>query len=657
MYHSLIKTLATALFILGVGTFLTAQMPIYSFSFDEGLEGWTAEGISSSNPDSAANALWVWAPEGNPGSGAWNSGATPIGSISEGGAIFFDSDGLDNGGDQAEVAIGTGAAPSPQRGEITSPALDFSDEGSVLLSFYQYYRYFAKDDGDPDPNTLDISTPASSFEVSGDGGMTWTSFVINEDVNSNDDADPVDIVAMDISAIAAGQSDVRVKFIWDGEYYFWIIDDVQFFGDRGPDLAVTTFNNVTYFETPDILIDQDTVDLEIEFANHGSEDVTDTVMVWARILDNDLNVIFSDTGYIDGIPQGDTMIYDFNNWVPNAIPRNGSQESYVTAYNIAVKGDTVGEVVKPDDNVEARAFLVSDFTYNKIPTGQSLGGFNGGAVGDPNTFAWGNVFRMPESLTEDLQIARISFNAFINDGDLNGKSVIAYVFELADTTILQGDTLMNLNFALNGITSIDQMIQDAMIIGISTYQFKAQDDAEGGPFFVENVLDFIENENPVVLEPGKEYFVAIQYTGPANEIFHVVDQDYPVFKISSLAYFEELGNFRLFTNNGIPWNAAIGLELEIVSTAVDENPLPEQSVKIFPNPVRDILNVDIDFENPQDATIFMADAQGKILMADTKQRIQSQRLNYNLSKYPSGNYIIRVSTKEGTKTEHILLTH
>ncbi|NND06816.1 MAG: T9SS type A sorting domain-containing protein [Saprospiraceae bacterium] len=655
MYQSYLQTLATVLLTLGTIVTMSAQMPIYSYPFDEGLEGWTPEGISSSVADSSANALWVWTPTGDAGTGAYNPGTTPIASASGGGALLFDSDGLDNGG--VEEAFGTGPAPSPQRGEITSPPMDFTGESSVLLSFYQFYRYFAKDDGDPDPGTRDATTPASSFEISNDGGMTWTSFEVNDDIGSNERTGALDIVVQDISDLAAGQADVRVKFVWDGEYYYWLIDDVQLFADRGLDLAITTFNNVTYFETPDFGIVDDTLDLEVEFANHGDTDVTDTVMIWARVLDGNQTLVFSDTAYIDGIAAGDTLIHDFENWIPSQAQQNGPDNNYITAYNIEVKGDTVGEIVKPDDNVDSRAFLVSDFTYNKIPTGGSLGGFNGSAVGDLNTFAWGNVFKIPSTFTDDLQISRISFNAFINDADLAGKSVIAYVFEIADSTIQQGDTLLNLNFALNGITSIDQMIQDDMIIGIGTYLFNSDDDASGGPFFVEDVLDFTENEDPVVLEPGKEYFVAIQYTGPANEVFQVVDQEYPVFKISSLAYFEELGNFRLFTNNGIPWNAAIGLELEIVSTAVDENPLPENSVQIFPNPVRDFVTVDIDFETPSDATIFLADAQGKILMADTKQRIHSQRLSYNMTKYPSGNYIIRVATREGTKTEHILVTH
>ena len=80
MYQTYLKTISIALIMVGMSASIYGQMPIYSFSFDEGLEGWTPEGISSGNPDSSANALWVWAENGDAGSGAFNNGTTPIGS-------------------------------------------------------------------------------------------------------------------------------------------------------------------------------------------------------------------------------------------------------------------------------------------------------------------------------------------------------------------------------------------------------------------------------------------------------------------------------------------------------------------------------------------------------------------------------------------------
>jgi hypothetical protein len=104
-------------------------------------------------------------------------------------------------------------------------------------------------------------------------------------------------------------------------------------------------------------------------------------------------------------------------------------------------------------------------------------------------------------------------------------------------------------------------------------------------------------------------------------------------------------------------NAAdVGLELTI-TTAVDERPLPENSVKIFPNPASDYVRADINFETPSEVTVFLTDASGKILNIRTLKNVLSDQVYFDMTRYPSGSYIVRVATREGTKTEYIMVTH
>ncbi len=670
MYQSYLQKLTTLILIVGLAQSLVAQEPIYSYSFTDSLEGWTPEAISSSNPDSSGNALWVWTPNGNAGSGAFNNGATPIGSASGGGALLFDSDGLDNGGDQE--GFGLGPAPSPQKGEITSPVLDFSSETRVLLSFYQYYRYFAKDDGDPDPSTADFNTPASSFEISNDGGATWISFEVNQDIGPNEATRATDIIVEDISDIAAGQSEVMLKFVWDGEYYFWLIDDVQFFNERGVDLKIEAFTNINNFETPDFMLANDTADLEIAIVNVGDADVTDSVMVWTRVLDNDLNLLYSDTGYFEGIGHLDTLIYDFENWTPDLLPQNGPTQNYILAYNVRVKGDTMGEVVKPDDNVDFNGFIVRDFSARKVPGGDGIGFSGATGTGEFEDFAWGNVFVLPPNVTESLEVARVTFDCFTTDIDndpLAGKNVLVYLAELPYDSVPRPDTLLNEVVDRADINdrllerNIDDLLADG-VIGIGSYQFTQEDDESSDPFSVE-LTNFINDEEPVTLTPGNQYFAIVHYQGTANTIAQEVNQSYPMFQVSSMSYYVSRidGFFAIGSINGAGDTlsyaenvASIALELQL-STAVDENPLPEQSVRVFPNPASDYVRVDVNFENPTDATVFIADLNGRILVSDTRKGIQSQQLTYDMTGYPSGSYIVRLSTKEGTKTEQIVVTH
>ena len=664
MYKSTIRTLATIFSCFALTVVGHSQTPIFSFTFDEGLEDWTPVGISSSDATKADSALWVWAPEGNAGTGAFNAGTNPIGSPSGGGALLFDSDGYDNGGDPAPAAANTGPVPAPQKGEITSPPLDFSGETRVLLAFYQFYRYFAHDAEN------DFTTTNSSFEVSGDGGTTWTSFLINEDISPNNATRATNVITQDISEIAAGQADVRVKFVWEGEYYFWLIDDVNFYNERGNDLAITAYTNVNNFETPDFAMMEDTIDLEMMVANHGDADVTDTIMVWTRVLDNDLEVVFSDTGYIIGLPMLDTTWYDFADWIPGELAQNGTDENYNVVYNVRIKGDTVGEVVKPDDNVDFQGFLVRDLTIRKVPGGDGIG-FTGESAAGFEDFTWANLFTLPASFSESLKVSKVTFDAFSIDRDndpMNGKSVVIYVFKFPLGTVLQGDTLLLveidgtldlLSFNING--TIDELAADPDIaIGVGSYQFTSQDDANGGPFSAD-VTDF-EGDGDVILEPGFQYLVAIDYIGAANSIAQEVSETFPLYQVSSMAHYPSLGSgnsfllLRTSDRNYARNIASIGLELEF-SSPVDEKPLPENSVKIFPNPASDVMNIDIEFESPAQTTIFLADAAGRILMVDTKKNLIKEQLTYDLTRFASGTYIVRVATQEGTKTEHIIVTH
>ena len=287
-------------------------------------------------------------------------------------------------------------------------------------------------------------------------------------------------------------------------------------------------------------------------------------------------------------------------------------------------------------------------------------------------FAWGNLFNFPPSLNESFEVSRVTFDAFSTDvqnDPLVGKNVLVFIFELPYKSVANTDTLLQVeidgNIFLDSFPdspfTIDQMLSDGMAVGIGSYQFAPGDDDSSDPFTVE-VVNFEDDLLPVTLSPGHQYFVVVQYQSSANTIAQEISRSYDMFQASTLSYYPSLGagNSFLFlstpTTNYAENIAAIGLELEL-STAVDEVPLPETAVKIYPNPASDFIRVDLSFEVATDATLFIADVNGKILVADNKQKVLTDQFTYDMNRFPSGNYIVRVSTSEGTKTEHIVVTH
>lgn len=174
----------------------------YSFD-DQDMDGWTSENLTSNN-----FGEWRWKANGKADGGTYWNDRDSIRSTSLGGAAVYDSDGL--------FAAGVGNASLPVEVALNSPVLNFQGETNVYLKFNQYFRNFQTD---------------TRVEVSIDNGMTWTIFNVNDNVNQNVETSSGDDKIIDISTPAAGVGEVRVRFVFSGDYYFWILDDVEFWND------------------------------------------------------------------------------------------------------------------------------------------------------------------------------------------------------------------------------------------------------------------------------------------------------------------------------------------------------------------------------------------------------------------------------------------
>ncbi|MGJ8661350.1 MAG: hypothetical protein ACSHXL_04885, partial [Bacteroidota bacterium] len=121
---------------------------------------------------------------------------------------------------------------------FTSSAINCSSHNSVVLKFEQLYRY--------------NNGVAMNVKVSNDG-VTWTTFnVANGVANNATSANPAS-VSLNITAIAANQPTVYLRFGWSARVYYWMIDDITLSELDPFDLATDdswwgmgTFNNQNY---------------------------------------------------------------------------------------------------------------------------------------------------------------------------------------------------------------------------------------------------------------------------------------------------------------------------------------------------------------------------------------------------------------------------
>lgn len=183
----------------------------FTEDFANGLAGNNGSGAwTVSGPDAA-----LWQQDFDGPNGNFSNPATQIiqSPTVANGFMIFDAD-LSN----SNPVSGTTRA-----GSLISPVIDLTNETSVVVNFHQAYRYCC------------ANAHALNLEVSTDGGATYPNvFKINAGVSGNQYVSGE--YAVNVTQIAAGQSQVVLKFTWGAgtaSHYFWQLDDISL--DVAPD--------------------------------------------------------------------------------------------------------------------------------------------------------------------------------------------------------------------------------------------------------------------------------------------------------------------------------------------------------------------------------------------------------------------------------------
>jgi hypothetical protein len=189
--------------------------PIWSEDFSNGIP---ADWINTGSP---SIAIWEYrGPQTNPSNLIGSRGSCipdgltgePIASSSSAnGFLIFDSNYWDN--DQnpcTALYFGSGLAPGPHNASITTGSINLSGHPNVALQFEQYARYYSGE---------------TSVEISINGGAWNTLYTNNFDQGLT--TENTLFVRVPLPAEAGNSSDVRLKFVYNGLYYFWQIDDLE----------------------------------------------------------------------------------------------------------------------------------------------------------------------------------------------------------------------------------------------------------------------------------------------------------------------------------------------------------------------------------------------------------------------------------------------
>lgn len=589
-------------------------------TFAGGLNGWTTQGLSSNDPAKADSAIWYYSAAASAAGGAYWGTRGPIQSTSRAnGAMVFNSDLYDNAGIAGN--FGNGKCPSPHTGVLTSPVIDCSTFPGVALKFNQYYRNFQS---------------TTFVDVTNDGGANWTSFQLNTDIAVNQETRSNSQVTIDISSVAAQQKNVQFRFRFEGEYYYWIVDDVQLIEVPAFDLALNShFYTPAAYRQPKTQICTDTMIFQANIGNKGSSAQTNVVLV-GEILDIDRRTaLYRDSVIIDKLEtwDDDTAFQTANFFVPNKL----NFGRYYFRYTIYGK-DATGDYNQLD-NIRVDSFEVSLDDYAKAPRSTS-----GVRAGSGAGYIFGNLYRTSGcwNANDKFCATKTRFSMVANPGgSLDGYAVSLYLMRVLDDVLPDWS-----NFeGTGGITSPSVEILSAeSFTGTTEQNFQ---------LIEVDLTDFNTGEPGIMLLPSSRYFIGTEHpatpTG-AVPIFHAIsnEKSYNAQSFSTFVIDDAGEWFNGFQGVNTPIQ-----ELVIVlKTSTDEKPLAENVMSVYPNPVvGNELKVSLNFDKATNANLTIAQLDGKVMSFESHKAIEKSIIPVNTSDLNAGTYLIRVSTDEGTLTK------
>ena len=340
-----------------------SQTTFYTQSFGAGIPaGWTNAGTDGNGQPHTG--MWKYTTSGNHSSVGWPTVGLNSPTKANG-WIILDSDSLDD--------TGQGGTPAPQRGYLTSSAINCTGHNRVLLQFYQLYFSY---EGNPRV-VVSNGTTNDTINVSTDYDFTF-----------GQTPDP-SFQQFDVSSVAANQSSVTITFLWDNGYYFyWQVDDISLLDAPVNDLAITQAGSFNYYSYP--LSELDSISYYSYVTNIGSSAQPDSRLS-LKITKNS-SVVFTDT-----TPRGttlpvaaDSVLIGTHSYLPSAI---GAYTSYLHTFSDSIDG-------LPFDNGDTASFVVSDSVYaaeNGVYGGSFVSYLPAAysASGVAASQEWANVFYLP----------------------------------------------------------------------------------------------------------------------------------------------------------------------------------------------------------------------------------------------------------------------
>jgi hypothetical protein len=394
--------------------------------------------------------------------------AAPISSITrENGFVIFDGNYWDDPGNACGAGLGTGTDPAPHTAWLTTNAIDLTDVSSAVLTFQQQYRNFQA---------------TTKVQISTDGGATWTDILANTGVQSPNS----EWKSVNISPLAANQASVQFKFIYQGTYYWWLLDDIAVYIPNENDLLLNdvayTANpninglpsilNIEYNQYPTLLTPN--LNFSAELLNVGSQ-IQTGVALNTRVVKDELTEVYNNVSVSQTVNPSESAVLN----IPTSFVPNTGVGHYDVYFQLLQ--DSTDQ--SPESNIDSLDFEITPFTYAKDegPMEDSFipDNFYGQFLG-----AYGNFFNNPATnrYCHSIQVG-------VAEGTSVGKQIRGVVYDQDYDSLIAVTPVYEVNYAdLNEVGEERMMYLDFdqpfQMKGDSTYLVLVQEIDSVQPFLL-----------------------------------------------------------------------------------------------------------------------------------------------------------------------------
>jgi hypothetical protein len=609
-----------------------SETPIWSEDFASGIPS-TWLNFGTANLVSDTDVVWEYRgtatnPSNTVGSrGAYMSNQTPMSSATaSNGFVIFDSDFLDNAGVAGN--FGNGIAATPHLAELITDMIDLTQHSIVDLSFTQYYRRFAGPAGSQ-------AVPATYVDFSVDGGATFPySVTLNSSIAVNSSTATNDVVNIIAGSYIGGQDSVKIRFRFDGDYYFWCIDDIQIVGTPANRMSFTEWQGAP---AQDIIYGPSTsgssrmghmtlkqargISFDANAVNSGTA-AQSNVKLTVKVLDELGTVIQTVSSATKSVLNaGDTATFnDLNTyataWTPSA------NAEYQLIYNLLSDSVSIFS--------DTTSLFVTDSTMS-----MDFGSWDNSIGASTNTTQWGDGSQMYNR--HDLVDDELLFGAKVY---LGSTTVAGGILELSvyDSSAYGGNTS---GWDVNKLVAYGQKVLDAQDVSQGFVRFDFTDASSG------RGVDLDQSKGAYM------YNLTMYDNQGVNTLLVRNDQTWGKVGGSGGMYLAALGNWysgysgsRSLNNlwiRGI--NCPATNAAACMSIGMDEESV--NAITFSPNPASDYVSIDFGL-SVGNYDVSIMDLTGKVLKSEKIRAAADVKLN--ISDLNVGMYLVRIQKGKYVKT-------